>query len=174
MNSSNNDKDLIYSIVEYCIEENTCSINLIQSKFSIGFNKTARIINLLEDLKIVSKKEDTNKRTILVDKIQAKEIISNSDFTLMVTSKPIDSSQVYIATEEDDELVFNIAKYCIEENACSINLIQSKFSIGFNRASSIISQLEEKGIVSKKQDTKPREILVDIDKAKELILSNKK
>lgn len=73
------------------------------------------------------------------------------------------------ASAEDDELVFSVAEFCIEENACSINAIQNRFSLGYNRAARIVALLEEKGIVSKKQGTKAREILVDDYKLREIL-----
>ncbi|HRF71029.1 MAG TPA: DNA translocase FtsK, partial [Candidatus Pelethenecus sp.] len=69
---------------------------------------------------------------------------------------------------ESDELLYNIALDCIESGMCSINSIQQKFSLGFNRASRIVAILEERGIVSPKNGTKGREILVDSYRLKEM------
>jgi len=66
------------------------------------------------------------------------------------------------ASNENDELLYSIAVYCVENNVCSINSIQSQFALGFNRASRIVTLLENKKIVSPKNGTKPRDILVDL------------
>ncbi len=66
------------------------------------------------------------------------------------------------AQGENDELLYSIAVYCVENNVCSINSIQAQFALGFNRASRIVTLLENMKIVSPKNGTKPRDILVDL------------
>ncbi len=63
---------------------------------------------------------------------------------------------------ESAETLYQIAKFCIEEDNCSINSIQQQFNVGFNRAQRIVTFLEEQGIVSEKNGTKGREILIDL------------
>lgn len=70
------------------------------------------------------------------------------------------------ANSEDSELLYEIASNVIERGTCSINNIQTTFSLGFNRAQKIVDILEEMGIVSAKKGTTGREILMtqqDID-----------
>jgi len=62
-----NEEDLLYAIMKYCIEENKISVNLIQNKFTLGFNRTSKLINKLEELKIISEKENSNPRKILIN-----------------------------------------------------------------------------------------------------------
>ncbi len=64
--------------------------------------------------------------------------------------------------EEPDDLLYEIASACVQQGVCSINSIQSAFQLGFNRAQRIVTILEDRGIVSPKNGTKGREILVDI------------
>ena len=61
---------------------------------------------------------------------------------------------------EDMELVYNVALFVLERGTCSINSIQSAFSLGFRRAQRIVEILEELGIVSCSSGTTGREILV--------------
>ncbi|MDE6013898.1 MAG: DNA translocase FtsK, partial [Anaeroplasmataceae bacterium] len=70
--------------------------------------------------------------------------------------------------QESDDMLYQIALYCIESGMCSINSIQQNFGIGFNRASRIVSILEERNIVSPKNGTKGREILVDSYQLKQM------
>jgi S-DNA-T family DNA segregation ATPase FtsK/SpoIIIE len=49
----------------------------------------------------------------------------------------------------------------VDSNACSFNGIQNAFGLGFNRASRIVTMLEDRNIVAPKNGTKSREILVD-------------
>lgn len=69
---------------------------------------------------------------------------------------------------ESSQLLFEIAMDCIEQNTCSINFMQQRHNIGFNRASRIIDIFETKGIVSPKNGTKGREILIDSYKLKDM------
>ena len=65
------------------------------------------------------------------------------------------------AQSESEELLYQVALYCVDSQSCSINSIQNTFALGFNRASRIVAILEERNIVSPKNSTKSREILVD-------------
>ena len=62
---------------------------------------------------------------------------------------------------EDELFLYEIAKYCLENDACSINSIQNAFGLGFNRAARVVSILAERGVVGEKKGTKGREVLVD-------------
>lgn len=62
---------------------------------------------------------------------------------------------------EDESFLYEIAKFCVENNTCSINAIQNAFGTGFNRASRIVDILYERGIVSEKNGTKGRDVIVD-------------
>lgn len=63
---------------------------------------------------------------------------------------------------ENMELVYNIALYVVERGSCSINSIQNSFSIGYNKAASIVDILEKKGIVGPSKGTTGREVLVTL------------
>lgn len=67
---------------------------------------------------------------------------------------------------ESDELLYDVASFCVNSKSCSINGIQQQFNFGFNRAQRIVAILEQKGIVSEKKpgntSNKGREILVDM------------
>jgi S-DNA-T family DNA segregation ATPase FtsK/SpoIIIE len=45
-------------------------------------------------------------------------------------------------------------------NIVSINALQVEFGLGFNRCSNLVSKLEDLGIVSKRNGSKPRDILI--------------
>ncbi len=58
--------DLLYPVAQYVVRENSASINSIQKEFSIGFNRAQRIVELLEEMNVVSKNEGTKPRQVLV------------------------------------------------------------------------------------------------------------
>ncbi|MCY6372528.1 FtsK/SpoIIIE family DNA translocase [Clostridium ganghwense] len=62
-----------------------------------------------------------------------------------------------------DELIDEAIKIVIEAGQASTSLLQRKLRIGYNRAARIIDQMEEKGIISGRNGSKPRQILIDIN-----------
>lgn len=62
--------------------------------------------------------------------------------------------------EEVDELLNEAINIVVEYGQASTSFIQRKFRIGFNRASRIMDQLEERGIISEKDGSRPRQILI--------------
>lgn len=71
--------------------------------------------------------------------------------------------------KEDEELLYQVALFCIETGNTSINAIQMNFCLEFNRVRNILQELENRGIVSPKQGTLGRKVLVDIVKLKEIM-----
>lgn len=69
---------------------------------------------------------------------------------------------------ESEEMLYQASRFFIEAETCSVNLLQQQFNVGFNRASRIVGALEEMGIVSGKQGTKGREILVTLEQLNEM------
>ncbi len=59
-----------------------------------------------------------------------------------------------------DELFKEAVDVILTANSASTSLLQRRLKIGFNRASSIMEQMEDAGIVSANEGTKPRKILV--------------
>ncbi|HEX9026342.1 MAG TPA: DNA translocase FtsK 4TM domain-containing protein [Clostridium sp.] len=62
--------------------------------------------------------------------------------------------------DDVDELLNEVINAVIEYGQASTSFIQRKFRIGFNRASRIMDQLEERGIISEKDGSRPRQILI--------------
>jgi len=60
---------------------------------------------------------------------------------------------------EFDELFIEAARFVIEKQKASTAMIQRVFRIGFNRATRIIDQLYEAGIVGPEEGSKPRIVL---------------
>ena len=64
-------------------------------------------------------------------------------------------------TKFEDDLFLEVARYVVDNQACSINEIQMKFNLKFNRASQLVDLLEKYGVVSESFGIKPRKVLVD-------------
>lgn len=63
-------------------------------------------------------------------------------------------------SNDADELLEEAMKLVIEYQQASTSFIQRKLRIGFNRASRIMDELEEHGIISEKDGSRPRQVLV--------------
>lgn len=69
---------------------------------------------------------------------------------------PAESQQ----NEYEDELLEEAIKIVIEYQQASTSFLQRKLRIGFNRASRIMDMLEEQRIISPKDGSRPRQVLV--------------
>lgn len=64
------------------------------------------------------------------------------------------------AEEEIDELLNEAIRIVVENGQASTSLLQRKLKIGYNRAARIIEQMEERSIISGRNGSKPREVLL--------------
>lgn len=64
---------------------------------------------------------------------------------------------------DDDELLQEAIRIVVDSGQASTSLLQRRLKIGYNRAARIIEQLEEKNIISGKDGSKPRQVLMDRD-----------
>lgn len=72
--------------------------------------------------------------------------------------------------EDDDyeEPLYNeIVEFVVTTGKASASLLQRKFRLGYNRAARCMDLLEERGIVGPQNGSKPREVLVKLDKEEE-------
>lgn len=65
--------------------------------------------------------------------------------------------------EHQDPLLDEIKAFVMRNKQISTSLVQRRFRIGYNRASRIIDQLEEMGIVSESDGAKPRRVLISLE-----------
>jgi S-DNA-T family DNA segregation ATPase FtsK/SpoIIIE len=66
--------------------------------------------------------------------------------------------------EYDDPLYNEIVDFAIQSGKISASLIQRRFRLGYNRAARIVDLLEERGIIGPANGSKPREVLVKLEK----------
>ena len=68
----------------------------------------------------------------------------------------------------DDELYDQIVDFVVKTQKASASLLQRKFKIGYNKAATMIDELEENGIIGPATgNSKPREVLVQYSDSKE-------
>ena len=64
----------------------------------------------------------------------------------------------------DDPMYNEVVEFAIETGKISASLIQRRFRFGYNRAARMIDLLEARGIVGPQNGSKPREVLVKLEK----------
>ncbi|HBP25448.1 MAG TPA: DNA translocase FtsK, partial [Acholeplasmatales bacterium] len=74
-----------------------------------------------------------------------------------------------VTDPREDEYFDIIARFVVENDSASINRIQKKFGVGFNRAQNIMNGLEDLGVVSEGLSGRPRRVLVTIEELEELL-----
>lgn len=83
-----------------------------------------------------------------------------------------ESEKVSKGVEEDDDgtdaLLDDAIEICVETQQASTSFIQRRLKVGYARAGRIIDQMEERGIISGYQGSKPREVLMSKERWQEL------
>ncbi|MFX0549056.1 DNA translocase FtsK 4TM domain-containing protein [Hathewaya histolytica] len=62
--------------------------------------------------------------------------------------------------EDVDDLLNEAINFVVENGYASTSMLQRKFKIGYNRAARIIDNMEERGIISGRNGSKPRDVLI--------------
>src|SRR5690625_2288394 len=70
--------------------------------------------------------------------------------------------------EEEDVLLHQAIEFVLNQNSASTSLLQRQFKIGYNRAARLIDTLENRGIISQQNGSKPRDVLVSKAQMEEL------
>ena len=82
------------------------------------------------------------------------------------SSKSVPDDDGYASAEEYDDPIYNeVVDFAVSTGKISASLIQRKFRLGYNRAARIIDLLEERGIIGPQNGSKPREVLVKLEKS---------
>ena len=122
----------------------------------MGANKPLRIQGAF-----ISEEEVEN----VVDFIKSSEDEVNyrEEIIEHINNENLSSSSHNGDSEENDELLDEAIKLVVEYQQASTSFIQRKLRIGFNRASRIMEELEAKGIISERDGSKPRQVLIAKD-----------
>ena len=70
--------------------------------------------------------------------------------------------------DETDPFLMDAIDTVVETGQASTSFIQRRFKVGYARAGRIIDQMEERGIISGYQGSKPREVLMTKERWEEL------
>ena len=131
--------------------------------YPAGASKPTRVQGAFVDDKEVEK---------IVDFIKSNSNATYSEEILETIEKANSTDKdVKANPEEDDDtdpLLEEAIETVIETRQASTSFIQRKFKVGYARAGRIIDQMEERGIISGYQGSKPREVLMSKERWQEL------
>ena len=76
------------------------------------------------------------------------------------------------ADDDTDPFLSDAIDTVVETGQASTSFIQRKFKVGYARAGRIIDQMEERGVISGYQGSKPREVLWTLEKLAEMKMTS--
>ena len=82
-------------------------------------------------------------------------------------------AQEQAADDDTDPFLMDAIQTVVETGQASTSFIQRRFKVGYARAGRIIDQMEERGVISGYQGSKPREVLMTLEKLNELKMGTK-
>ena len=122
--------------------------------YPVGENKPLRVQGCF-----ISEEEVEN--VISFIKNDQGDISYEEDIIEHINSAADSKSSISGESDSDvDELLDEAIRIVVEYDQASTSFLQRKLRVGFNRASRIMDQLEERKIISEKDGSKPRQVLV--------------
>ena len=89
----------------------------------------------------------------------------NEEFTNQESPHTPSSGSSNSDTDGGDDPMYNeVVEFAVETGKISASLIQRRFRFGYNRAARMVDLLESRGIVGPQNGSKPREVLVKLEK----------
>lgn len=99
------------------------------------------------------------------------EVTYNEDIIESIENANKTDKEMEEQTEDDDDtdpFLMDAIDVVVETGQASASFIQRKFKVGYARAGRIIDQMEERGVISGYQGSKPREVLMTKERLAEL------
>lgn len=156
------------------ISKLNCFKNELEKCFGYGTDKCiAFFINDIDDkIKninryIITDSSNTNNKS--------SEHTYNVDILKQIEKNNCANSRYFDEIDDDDEedpLLNDAVESVIEVGQASTSFIQRKFKVGYARAGKIIDQMEARGIISGYEGSKPRQVLITMERWNELKSSN--
>ncbi len=86
------------------------------------------------------------------------------DESLALDSEDSKGSTTMVEDAKEEPLYNEIVEFVVTQGKASASLLQRRFRLGYNRAARAIDLLEERGIIGPSNGSKPREVLVKLEK----------
>lgn len=158
----------LYDMAFFIVSNQNCNKSLIQNKFSVGEYRISQIVDQLELIGVVKRVssfridvlvKDLNSLELLFERLQTDSVLSplsnnveeeqkTEDMQANKDQQCINSNSIqnmgYL-----DPLLYDVADYLVRKQRGSISQIQRLLASGFRRASHIVNQLEQIGVVKR-------------------------
>lgn len=112
----------------------------------------------------------------IVDFVKSNSEVSyNEDIIEQIEKANSTDKEMAEQAEDDDNtdpFLMDAIEVVVETGQASTSFIQRRFKVGYARAGRIIDQMEERGIISGFQGSKPREVLMSKERWEELKMSS--
>ncbi len=112
-------------------------------------NEVEQVVNFIKNQKETVYDDEVNNAIEQIAQASANGKKGNSSF---------DSSSD--APSGDDEILKKAIEVVVEAQSASTTLLQKRLKLGYARASRIIDELEEKGVIGQYEGSKPRKVLI--------------
>ena len=89
------------------------------------------------------------------------------DESLQIASEDVKGATTMADDAMEEPLYNEIVEFVVTQGKASASLLQRRFRLGYNRAARAIDLLEERGIIGPSNGSKPREVLVKLEKNQE-------
>lgn len=96
-----------------------------------------------------------------------KEQVPNHDYSSEIINS-IEKVKTDVTMDTSDELLKDAIETVVATEQTSVSMLQRRFRIGYNRAARLIDMMEERGIVSPPDGSRPRKVLISKDEFEEL------
>ena len=103
----------------------------------------------------------------LIEYVSKEQLVQYDETIAQNYNEGTSASGVSSQDGYDDPLYNEVVEFAINTGKISSSLIQRRFRFGYNRAARIVDLLEERGIVGPANGSKPREVLVKLEKEEE-------
>ncbi|MCP8617151.1 DNA translocase FtsK [Salirhabdus salicampi] len=71
--------------------------------------------------------------------------------------------------DDEDELLYDVIDFVLDMEKASTSMVQRQFSVGYNRAAKLIDRLEQLGIITPQNGSKPRELLMNREQTEAML-----
>lgn len=80
MKDSEESDDLWEDAVRHVVERNSASTSMLQRRFSIGFQRASRLLDMMEERGVVGPRDGPRPREILIDPIQMEQMFGRTEY----------------------------------------------------------------------------------------------
>jgi len=96
--------------------------------------------------------------------------ISNPEYSMEISKRISDEGS---GGKDEDELFYEALRVVVDFGHASASLLQRRLKIGYSRAARIIDQMEDRGMISGYDGSKPREVLISKEDMARILEDNR-